>query len=61
MLRLLSGAETNTQKSTTKSKYYFGHFLFEEKNEKKFEIIDETVAKVGINSKIPQITVRQAQ
>ena len=27
-------------KSSTKSKYYFGHFLFEEKNEKQFGIID---------------------
>ena len=27
-------------KSSTKSKYYFGHFLFEEKDEKKFGIID---------------------
>ena len=27
-------------KSLTKSKYYFGHFLFEEKDEKKFAIID---------------------
>jgi uncharacterized protein with ParB-like and HNH nuclease domain len=27
-------------KSSTKSKYYFGHFLFEEKDEKTFGIID---------------------
>jgi hypothetical protein len=27
-------------RSTTKSSYYFGHFLFEEKDEKKFGIID---------------------
>lgn len=27
-------------KSSTKSRYYFGHFLFEEKNEKQFGIID---------------------
>ena len=27
-------------KSSTKSRYYFGHFLFEEKGEKKFGIID---------------------
>lgn len=27
-------------KSSTKSRYYFGHFLFEEKDEKKFGIID---------------------
>jgi hypothetical protein len=27
-------------KSSTKSKYYFGHFLFEEKSEKEFGIID---------------------
>ncbi len=27
-------------KSSTKSKYYFGHFLFEEKDDKKFGVID---------------------
>jgi len=27
-------------RSSTKSKYYFGHFLFEEKSENKFGVID---------------------
>lgn len=30
----------NCNKSSTKSRYYFGHFLFEEKEDKKFGVID---------------------